>query len=570
MIVEKARSAACAVGIVLCLGTSCGWTAEEGWKTFANPLDVSYRVLRNGPAYSDFATPADPEIIWHAGAYWLFASKGGGYFTSSDLVTWRWIEKPQVPTEEWAPTVAAVGGKLHYTARGGTVHREVDLAAGRWEKLPCKVPYSVDSALFADDDGRLYLYWGGDRGRNPVFGCELDPRTFAAKTEVLPLFDVDMNRYGWEVRGDGNEQTDGYSYVEGAHMFRRGGRYYLQYAASGTQFASYSDTALVGAAPLGPFRRQRTNPFSYKSTGYIPSAGHGKTFEDRYGNVWHVTTGLVEGFNRRLVMFPVFFDADGEMWCDTAFGDWPFAVPDRKVFSAEELRTGWMELAEGKTAAASSAAEGCPAARAVDNRIATAWTASSGRSGEWLSVDFGGPATVRAIQIGFGGVVRTRSYRIEAKEGGGTWRTIVDEREGRPFAEHPYYPLTKPVSALGLRLVNAADQDEPFSVRGLRAFGTMDKPRPVAPRGIRVVRDTADRRHATVSWEPAEGASGYLVRFGVSPEKLHLSRTAKSCRIDVRSLDAEEDYVWSVAGYNEAGFGAAVFGQQVLNDSQGK
>ena len=164
--------------------------------------------------------------------------------------------------------------------------------------------------------------------------------------------------------------------------------------------------------------------------------------------------------------------------------------------------------------------------------------------------------------------MRTRSYRIEAKERDGTWRTIVDEREGRPFAEHSYYPLAKPVSALGLRLVNAADQDEPFSVRGLRAFGTMDKPRPVAPRGVRVVRDTADRRHATVSWEPAEGASGYLVRFGVSPEKLHLSRTAKSCRIDIRSLDAEEDYVWSVAGYNEAGFGAAGFGQQVRNDSR--
>ena len=529
--------------------------------TYANPLDVSYHVRKEGGSYSGYCTPADPEIILHAGKYWLFASKSGGYFSSTNLANWIWIEHPDLPTDEWAPTVEAVGGVLHFTARAGTVHRATDLEKGCWKKLPYKVPGSVDSALFADGD-RLYLYWGGDRGRNPVFGCELDPKTFSAKTKPQALFDVDMNRYGWEVRGDGNEQTDGYSYIEGAHMFMRDGRYYLQYAASGTQFASYSDTALVGASPLGPFRRQRTNPFSYKSTGYIPSAGHGKTFADRYGNVWHVTTGLVEGFNRRLVMFPVFFDADGEMWCDTAFGDWPFAVPDRKVSSAEELRTGWMELAEGKAATASSAASGCPAALAVDNRIATAWTANSGRSGEWLSVDFGGPATLRAIQVGFGGIVRTRSYRIEAQGRDGSWRTVVDEREGRPFAEHPYYPLDKPVVALGLRLVNAADLEVPFAVRGLRAFGTMDKPKPAAPRGVRVVRDAADRRHAAVSWEPVKGASGYLVRFGVSPEKLHLSRTVKSCRVDIRSLDAEENYVWSVTGYNEAGVGGMLLGRE--------
>ena len=63
-----------------------------------------------------------------------------------------------------------------------------------------------------------------------------------------------------------------------------------------------------------------------------------------------------------------------------------------------------------------------------------------------------------------------------------------------------------------------------------------------------------------MAWEPVEGASGYLVRFGVSPEKLHLSRTVKSCRVDIRSLDAEENYVWSVTGYNEAGFGGMLLG----------
>ena len=524
--------------------------------TYVNPIDVNYHVIR-GDRYDRHVSPADPEVIRHDGHYWLFASKSDGYFKSDDLAHWTWIRTTDLPTDEWAPTVEEIGGRLHYTARGRTVHRALDLDAGKWETLPVKVDYSADSALFADD-GCLYYYWGGDRTRAPLFACELDPLTFHEKARPVQTFEADKARYGWEVRGDDNDQVDGYTYTEGSHMFRRGNRYYFQCAVSGTQFASYCDVALVGSGPLGPFRRQRMNPFSHKSTGYIPSAGHGKTFEDRFGNVWHVATGLVEGFNRRLVMFPVFFDADGEMWCDTAFGDWPFAIPDRRVTSPEEIRTGWMELAEGKSVRATSELVGHPVSAAVDGRVSTFWSAKSGEANESLTVDFGRLATVNAVQVGFGGETEVRCYRIEARMADGAWRVLVDEQARRPYAEHPYYPLKEPIVADGLRIVNAEKLADGacFAVRGFRAFGSMAKLKPAEPQEFRVTRDAADRRHATLAWTPAADATGYLVRFGVSLEKMHLSRVTRACRLEIRSLDTEEDYVWSVTAYNEAGFGA--------------
>lgn len=47
-------------------------------------------------------------------------------------------------------------------------------------------------------------------------------------------------------------------------MIKHDGKYYLQYAAPGTQFRTYGDGVYVGDSPLGPFRAMESNPFSFK------------------------------------------------------------------------------------------------------------------------------------------------------------------------------------------------------------------------------------------------------------------------------------------------------------------
>lgn len=530
--------------------------------TFANPLDIAYRLRTTRE--KTFREAADPEIVTHAGRHWLFASMCGRYFVSDDLATWKGVESGNLPFEEYAPTVEEVGGALHFTARGGTVHRAVDLLSGTWEKLPQRIWHTVDSALFRDDDDRLYVYWGGSESKHPLFAVELNPRTFADRGKGVRTLEEDSHRYGWEVRGHRNEITNKLSYIEGSHMAKRGGAYYFQYASPGTQFDTYCDTAMVGSAPLGPFVRQKLNPFSLKAAGYVTSAGHGKTFKDKVGNWWHVTTGLVgnEFFTeRRLVMFPVFFDGDGEMWCDTAFSDWPIVVPDHRTDDPNDYHSGWMPLAVGKRATASSCLPGHEASLAVDGGIRTFWSADGG-AGSWLEVDLGGEAELRSIQLGFAdsgdltcaGVGASRRVRVETHMPDGLWQTLFEEAESCE-TEHPYRQLKQPVRADRLRLTCLElPTGLNFALREVRAFGRMDKARPPKPDGLAVVRDAQDRRRAKISWTAVDGALGYLLRYGPTAEKMHLSRLVTgAAEAEIRSLDAEADYRWSVSAFNEAG-----------------
>jgi len=530
--------------------------------TFTNPLNVDYR-LRTAEGRT-FREAADPEIITHAGRHWLFASMCGRYFVSDDLTKWQAVESKDLPFEEYAPTVEEISGVLHFTSRGGTIDRAVDLAKGVWTRVSNRITHTVDSALFRDDDGRLYLYWGGDGVKRPLFVGEIDAKTFQNVGLTVATMEEDSLRYGWEVRGHANEITNRSSYIEGSHMVKREGTYYFQYASPGTQFDTYCDTAMRGTAPLGPFERQKLNPFSLKTAGYVTSAGHGKTFRDKVGNWWHVTTGLVgnEYFTeRRLVMFPVFFTSDGEMWCDTAFSDWPIVVPDHRTDNPDDYHSGWMPLTYGKRVTVSSSFDGSSPEAVVDESIRTFWSAVGAR-GEWLEVDLGGPAVVRAIQLGFadmGDLARLTSpacryYRVELRTGPDVWLTV---REGGECCEveHPYCSLESPVSADRLRVLCLSQpQGTRFALREVRAFGRMDKPVPVPPTGLVVVRDAADCRRAKVSWCPSGDATGYVLRYGPSQDKMHLSRLVRGVtEVEIRSLDAVSDYHWAVRAFNEAG-----------------
>ena len=53
-------------------------------------------------------------------------------------------------------------------------------------------------------------------------------------------------------------------------------------------------------------------------------------------------------FERRLGLFPTFFDKDGVMYTYTGFGDFPFKMPTKKISGPEELFPNWMLLSYNK------------------------------------------------------------------------------------------------------------------------------------------------------------------------------------------------------------------------------
>ena len=95
---------------------------------------------------------------------------------------------------------------------------------------------------------------------------------------------------------------------------------------------------------MGPFIPQ-SMPFSYKAGGFARGAGHGSTFQDNRRNYWHVSTiaiSVKNNFERRIGIWPAGFDADGVLYCNTAFGDYPTYLPDKKEDHLESRFTGWM------------------------------------------------------------------------------------------------------------------------------------------------------------------------------------------------------------------------------------
>ena len=169
-------------------------------RTFANPLNLDYRFALEAPSRRE---AADPVIVLFGDDYYLFASKSGGYWRSTDLVDWTLIQPAGLPIEAYAPAVMAFGGALYYSACDVGLYRSRDPKGGQWEHLgdPFKVG---DPDLFADDDGRVYLYYGLSYN-GAISGVELDPKNgFRRLGASFVCFRADSAHHGWERRGDDN------------------------------------------------------------------------------------------------------------------------------------------------------------------------------------------------------------------------------------------------------------------------------------------------------------------------------------------------------------------------------
>jgi len=314
--------------------------------TICNPLDISYRFAIDGPSRRE---GADPTVVLYKDEYYLFVSKSGGYWNSSDLVTWNFITSKELPFEDYAPTAVVIKDVLYFVASNNnapiTIYKTTDPKSGKWEIANPNFPFAMtDPALFYDNE-RLFLYYGCSN-KNPLYGVELDVNTLNPITEPIPLLNSKKQDYGWERWGNYND-LDLNPWIEGAWVNKYKGKYYLQYAGPGTRFKSYNDGVYISDSPLGPYKLAKHNPMAIKPEGFINGAGHGNTFKDKYGNYWHTGTMVVtlkHKFERRIGIYPAFFDNDNILHAYTGFGDFPYTVPQKKITNPEALALNFLKL----------------------------------------------------------------------------------------------------------------------------------------------------------------------------------------------------------------------------------
>lgn len=185
---------------------------------------------------------------------------------------------PWAQRQMWAPDAAHKEGKyyLYFPAKRADGIFQIGVAIGDRPEGPFKPEpeairgsYSIDPAVFADDGGEHYMYFGGIWGgqlqkyrdnlyaeghvepaaHEPALGPRVaklsaDMKQFAEQPREVVIVDESGNPL---LAGDHDRR-----YFEGPWMHKHQGRYYLSYSTGDTHFLCYA----VSDDPYGPFTYQ--------------------------------------------------------------------------------------------------------------------------------------------------------------------------------------------------------------------------------------------------------------------------------------------------------------------------
>jgi beta-xylosidase len=185
---------------------------------------------------------------------------------------------PWASRQMWAPDAAFANDTyyLYFPAKDKEDIFRIGVATSKnpegpfvAEKDPIKNSYSIDPAVFKDDDGAYYMYFGGiwggqlqrwDNNRyNPngqnrsgdeqavlprIAKLSKDMKSFAEAVKEVKLVDENGNLF--------TESQNDKRFFEAAWVHKYNGKYYLSYSTGDTHNICYA----TGDSPYGPFTYQ--------------------------------------------------------------------------------------------------------------------------------------------------------------------------------------------------------------------------------------------------------------------------------------------------------------------------
>ena len=411
--------------------------------TYCNPLplpDYPRGVLTYPPKpEASYRETADPSVIYEDGKWYLYSS-GHMAYKSEDFIHW---EHCPIDPENigYAPTVVKHKGQFILMANifasptGDNPIYSAPTPLGPFTHLGAlkdkngNIFKVTDPMLFSDDDGQLYLYYGG--GADGIYGVKLDPDD---PTQIVSD-PVNLIRFRpentWECLGEWNEDKSN-SWLEGGWMYKHNGVYYLTYCAPGTEFASYAMGAYTSDQPLGGFKPQKNNPFAFKNAGLIRGSGHGCVVDGPNGTIWAFYTSIcnfLHSFERIIGMDEVVIDENGELSCKVT------EIPQPTPGTHEN--PGLIPLTFRRDASATSSAPGREPIYGLDDSVLTWWQPDRNDPAPVYSVNLRVPFTVCASrllwrEVGLdyqkGVLPEPIRYVIQGfRPDTGEWVTLVDE-----------------------------------------------------------------------------------------------------------------------------------------------
>ncbi len=279
------------------------------------------------PRYQNPVVPGfhpDPSVCRVGHDYYLATSTfeyfpGVPIFHSRDLVHWRKIgycltrqSQLSLPCKgNWegiyAPTLRYHDGTFYMVTTnvsgGGNFYVSARDPAGPWSEPIWVDDEWFDPSMFFDDDGKVYYT------RRPAGGGIVQAEIDVATGKLLtPLRNI--------TGGRGFVSDD----IEGPHLYKIGGRYYLLAAEGGTRFG-HMESIGRSASPWGPFEHCPHNPIlthKHHTDTSIRGTGHAELVEAHDGSWWLLFLGtrhrVYETWShlgRETFLAPVTWSADG-------------------------------------------------------------------------------------------------------------------------------------------------------------------------------------------------------------------------------------------------------------------
>ena len=235
------------------------------WTKHRHVLDVA------DVAWAAYAVWA-PSAIAHGGKYYLFF--GANDIKSNDQLGGIGVAVSDRPD---GPFKDALGKPLI-----GQIHNGAQ---------------PIDQMVFKDDDGQLYLYYGGWKHANVV---RLAPDLLS----VVPFSDGTTYR----------EITPDPDYVEGPFMAKRNGIYYFMWSEGEWTGPDYRVAYAMSSSPYGPFKRAGT--ILEQDARVARGAGHHSIVNIPGTDDWVIAyhrrpLDETDGNHRELAIETLHFNADG-------------------------------------------------------------------------------------------------------------------------------------------------------------------------------------------------------------------------------------------------------------------
>jgi beta-xylosidase len=308
---------------------------------------------------------ADPSAhVWGDGKVWLYPSHdqddatnyksmdGHHVFSSSDLVNWTdhgvimhtdsisWAREGWL----WAPDAAYKNGTYYYyyPARIETNKTwRIGVATSTSPAGPFKDQgyiegtHQIDPAVFVDDDGQAYLFWGGYKLKYALLNDDM----ISIKGKVMNL----------KVP----------NYYEGPWMHKKDDTYYLSYATGKYSSIDYC----TSDSPTGPWTYQGVL-MTPEVTGGITNHHSIVEFKDQWYIFYHSIGLSRNDYRRSVCMDKLYYNKDGTM---------------QKVIQTDGLGNALERhsIAEYGTATQSSTLDSAYASLAIDGDTTSSFNESS-------------------------------------------------------------------------------------------------------------------------------------------------------------------------------------------------